>query len=90
MRRIQRKTLTADFFGNVISAKAEELVDHEDGTIEETCENLAEGFDFFIKNLQEDGLTREDCTEIQQSLQACQNESVAEATEPKRMLTMMK
>lgn len=36
MRRIRRKTLMADFFGNVISAKAEELVDHEDGTIEET------------------------------------------------------
>ena len=37
MRRIRRKTLVTDFLGNVISARATEIEDHEDGTIDETC-----------------------------------------------------
>jgi predicted RNase H-like HicB family nuclease len=61
-----------------------------DGTLEETCENLAEGFDFFIKKAVEDGLTQKECTEIQQSLQESQIETIAEISEPKITLTLVK
>jgi uncharacterized protein (UPF0179 family) len=61
-----------------------------DGTLEETCENLAEGFDYFVDTLKKDEITQEDCEEILQVLQECQKESVEKTKEPRRTLKLVK
>ena len=74
----------------IIMEKNGESIATFDGSIEETCENLAEGFDCFVTKLAETGMSQESCEEILQSLHECQNESVKEAGKPKIVLKLMK
>ena len=73
----------------IVLEKDGEAIACFDGTLEETCENLAEGFDYFVSKVAEDGMDREEAEEIQQTLQGCQSESVDSAFEPKRNLKLL-
>jgi len=74
----------------IVLEKKGEAIASFDGTLEETCENLAEGFDYFVSTLKDNKIPQEDCEEILQTLHECQIESVNKAKEPRSNIRIVK
>lgn len=74
----------------VILEKDGETIATFEGEIEESLDNLIEGFDYFVTKLKEFGLPKEAIEELLQSLQEGQKESVSELFAAKNNLKLVK